>query len=65
MPYNAAIHPNHCVVKITNMQIISPEPTVAAGIKGTAGNMYISCIFADTFNHRIQRFQVVPRDHLH
>lgn len=50
MPFSVAIHPNqrstlyvsdffdHYVIKLTNMQVISPVPTFVAGVKGTSGS---------------------------
>ena len=50
MPFSVAIHPDqkstlyvsdffdHYVIKLSNMQVISPVPTFVAGVKGTSGN---------------------------
>ena len=50
LPFGIAVNPNqrsdlyvsdnlnHVVVKFTDMQVISPLPTVVAGVKGTTGN---------------------------
>ena len=81
-PFGIAIHPNqnmnlyvsgftrNCVFKVSNMQVVSPIPTVIAGTCGTGGSAInllnqpsgiaidnqSRVIIADTMNHRIVRW---------